>query len=161
MTEQISKLQEAIKIYREQLFSHPVYEAICDTGHLHCFMEHHIYAVWDFMSLLKSLQKDLTCITVPWFPAGSASTRYLINEIVIGEESDVDESGKRMSHYELYLQAMAQCGAATRPFETFIAVLQQTGNFTNAFLQAGTPQSARDFVNYTFEVIGSGQLHRI
>lgn len=161
MNEQLKKLQAAITPYREQLINHPVYEAIGDIGHLHTFMEHHIYAVWDFMSLLKALQKDLTCTSVPWFPVGSANTRYLINEIVAGEESDVDESGERMSHYELYLQAMNQCGAATASFETFISALQQTGDLNTAFLKAGTPEAARDFVNYTFEVIQSGQLHRV
>jgi hypothetical protein len=34
---------------------------------------------------------------------GNANTRYLINEIVTGEESDLDERGKRASYFELYL----------------------------------------------------------
>lgn len=70
---------------------------------------------------------------MPWFPVGSGNTRYLINEIVTGEESDVDEVGQRMIRYELYLQAIRQCGAATAPFETFIAALQQTGDLPLLF----------------------------
>ncbi|MDB5157451.1 MAG: hypothetical protein JWR50_2158 [Mucilaginibacter sp.] len=159
MNDQISKLQQAIAPYRAQLINHPVYNAINSLEGLHVFMEHHIYAVWDFMSLLKALQLNLTCTQVPWFPVGSADTRYLINEIVAGEESDVDETGKRLSHYEMYLNAMAQCGASTTGFERFITVLQAVKDFDTAFGAAQTPDEVRSFVNYTFGVINNGKAH--
>jgi len=122
-------------------------------------MEYHIYAVWDFMSLLKSLQIGLTCTTTPWFPVGNANTRYLINEIVTGEESDVDGAGVRKSHYEMYLEAMDQCGADTTAIHAFIDELKQTGDLNAAYLAGGVPQAAQDFVNFTFEVINGGASH--
>ncbi|HWY12906.1 MAG TPA: DUF3050 domain-containing protein, partial [Bacteroidia bacterium] len=118
-------------------------------------MQYHVFAVWDFMSLLKSLQNSLTCTSVPWFPKGSADTRHLINEIVGGEESDVDSLGKRKSHFELYLDAMHQVGADTTQIEKFISVLQNTGDFNSAFISSATPKEARDFVDFTFKIIDS------
>lgn len=94
----IEKLRTDIEPIRQQLIEHPIYAKIKTIEDLKVFMEHHIYAVWDFMSLLKALQRNLTCVELPWIPKGSPQTRYLINEIVLGEESDIDEQGNRLSH---------------------------------------------------------------
>ena len=104
----IQKIQDEIQDLRNQIINHPLYSVISDQNDLKIFMKHHVFAVWDFMSILKSLQNNLTCTSIPWFPIGDADTRFLINEIVVGEESDVDQFGTRMSHFELYMQAMNQ-----------------------------------------------------
>lgn len=155
MNPHIEKIKLAIEPLRQEIIQHPVYALIKDLEDLQIFMQYHVYAVWDFMSLLKTLQNNLTCTQVPWFPQGSAETRFLINEIVVGEESDVDLEGNRKSHFELYLDAMKQSGANTSPIETFIATLKQTGNFKSSFKISDTPQVAQDFVNFTFEIIQS------
>lgn len=157
MNGQIQKLQQAIEPLRQEIINHKVYSAISNIDDLGVFMSHHIYAVWDFMSLLKALQQNLTCTTVPWFPAGSANTRYLINEIVTGEESDVDSDGNRKSHYEMYLDAMQQCGAEPAKFLSFISALRNTGDLAIAFSAVEVPATVREFVEHTFAVIGSGQ----
>lgn len=159
MTTAIAQLQKAIAPLQEAIIQHPVYSAINDLEDLHIFMSYHVYAVWDFMSLLKSLQQELTCVTVPWFPKGLADTRYLINEIVVGEESDVDMHGKRTSHFELYVEAMRQCGAETDALCKFISSLQAGSAMSVAYEQAETPQAARDFVDFTFSIINSGKAH--
>lgn len=155
MQEQIEGIKERIEPLRQQIINHSVYSEIKDLDHLRIFMKYHVYAVWDFMSLLKTLQNNLTCITVPWFPKGSGETRNLINEIVVGEESDIDLNGERKSHFELYLDAMKQCGANTSQIETFINSLIETGDFSAAYAASNTPKEAKDFVDFTFEVIAS------
>lgn len=159
MKAQLEKIQTAIEPLRQQIIHHPVYSVINTVEDLRIFTQYHVYAVWDFMSLLKALQNNLTCTSVPWFPKGSADTRYLINEIVIGEESDVDSFGNRKSHYELYLDAMEQCGANTASIKTFLSALQQHGDLPTAFKTAGTPAAAVEFVNFTFDTINSNKPH--
>ena len=142
MNEQIKKIQQAIEPLQQQIINHKVYSVINSIDNLGVFMNYHIYAVWDFMSILKALQQNLTCTNVPWFPVGSANTRYLINEIVTSEESDVDSEGTRKSHYEMYLDAMHQCDAEPVTFLKFIAVLKAGNNLQTAFNQAGIPDAA-------------------
>jgi len=159
MNQYIRKIQESIEPLRQEIIHHKVYQVIDDIEALKIFMQYHVFAVWDFMSLLKSLQNNLTCTSVPWFPVGSADTRFLINEIVVGEESDVDLSGKRTSHFELYLTAMKQANANTATIEKFIAALQQTKDFETSFAAAEVPKAAQAFVKNTFEVINTGKAH--
>src|ERR1700724_2220375 len=104
---------------RAQLLEHPVYAEVDSVSDLRRFMEDHVFAVWDFMSLLKRLQQDLTCTRVPWFPADNARAARLINDIVIGEETDVDPEGSYVSHLELYLRDMEDVGGSTHQFDTF------------------------------------------
>lgn len=155
MSIHIEKIQKAIEPLRQEVINHKVYSAIRDVDDLKIFMQYHVYAVWDFMSLLKALQINLTCTTIPWYPQGSADTRQLINEIVVGEESDTDLIGIRKSHFEMYLDAMEQCGAYTSQINKFITTLKETGDFDVAFTVSETPREARDFVNFTFKIIMS------
>jgi hypothetical protein len=157
MNEHLEKIKRATEPLRQQIINHKVYSAINDIDDLKVFMQYHIFAVWDFMSLLKALQNNLTCTSVPWFPKGSADTRHLINEIVVGEESDLDSYGNRKSHFELYLDAMQQCGADTSQIEKFITTLKKTGDFNLAFTASETPTEARNFVDFTFKIIGSNK----
>lgn len=151
------QLKKAILPLREKIINHKVYSAIKDLEDVRIFMQYHVFAVWDFMSLLKILQINLTCVSVPWFPKGLADTRYLINEIVAGEESDIDSNSARKSHFELYLEAMEQCGADTSQIVHFTETLKNTGNFNSAYTQANVPHEARSFVDATFRIINSGK----
>lgn len=153
MKSEIEELKETIEPLKNQIINHKVYSAIESIDDLKIFMQYHIYAVWDFMSLLKTLQNNLTCTDVPWFPNGSANTRFLINEIVVGEEADIDEKGNRKSHFELYLDAMHQIGADTSSIEMFTDALKFDGDFENAYSKSNIPKEAREFIDFTFEVI--------
>jgi hypothetical protein len=159
MNDHLERIKKNIEPLKQQIINHKVYSAIKDFDDLKIFMQYHVVAVWDFMSLLKTLQNNLTCTAVPWFPTGSAETRYLINEIVVGEESDVDSFGNRKSHFELYLDAMQQCGANTLQINTFIEVLKESKSFEAAFSAANLPKESCEFINFTFSIIHSNKAY--
>ncbi len=147
----------------EQLDSHPVYAAVQDIADLRCFMEHHIYSVWDFMSLVKYVQGEIAPASVPWVPRGDPSVRRFINEIVLGEESDLglpaaDGSVTYLSHYELYCDAMRDVGADPGPAQQFVAMAAERG-IAEALAKGPARPAARQFVASTFEFIASGKPH--
>jgi hypothetical protein len=119
----------------------------------------HVFAVWDFMSLLKSLQIALTSVTLPWQPVGSATTRYLINEIVLGEESDVDEAGVRISHFELYLKAMQQMGADTSTIQLLLQKINLGENIIDAINQTDLHKNVKAFLHFTFDIALHAPTH--
>lgn len=159
MIKGIERIAKSIEPLRQEIINHKVYSVINDIDDLKVFMQYHVYAVWDFMSLLKSLQNNLTCTSIPWYPKGLAETRSLINEIVLGEESDVDSAGNVKSHFEMYLDAMQQCGADTAPIEKFISVLQDSKDLEDALAEAEAPNEVRDFVKFTFKNIENNKDH--
>ncbi|MES2557247.1 MAG: DUF3050 domain-containing protein [Bacteroidota bacterium] len=163
MNPRISQLQSETASLSNAIVHHPAYNAINDLQDVRVFMEHHIYAVWDFMSLLKALQRELTCTSIPWMPVGDGNLRYLINEIVTGEESDraFEEGGSHKSHFELYLEAMQQCGASTEGINGLFALLGQGKTITKAIELAEIPEAAKQFLQFTFEVIETGKPHVI
>jgi hypothetical protein len=157
MNHNIQTLQKAISPHREQIVNHKVYSVIENIDDLKVFMSYHVFAVWDFMSLLKCLQNQLTCTSLPWFPIGEADIRYLINEIVLGEESDIDANGKRKSHFEMYVDAMHQIGASTQTINNFIVELKNKKTIEAAAVNTGVPHEAQQFMNFTFNIINSNK----
>jgi len=146
---------------KELLIHHPLYQQISTLRDVQIFMESHVFAVWDFMSLLKKLQSSLTCTQTPWIPVGSPATRFFINEIVLGEESDVDPEGNYTSHFELYLKSMEECGASTESIRSFIKWLSQGNSIHEALVKSKAPAEAVDFVNCTFDQLNKRSVHEI
>ncbi len=155
----IAQLKKDIAPVREQLVQHPLYTNMQTLQQLQQFTQWHVFAVWDFMSLLKSLQHQLTCTQTPWLPTGNANTRYLINEIVLGEESDVDEVGNRTSHFELYLKAMKAMNADTTQIEQLLVYLQNGIPVKEALAMLQLHPTIQQFVNFTFTVIYEQPIH--
>lgn len=157
----IQALQTQLLPARQRMVDHPLYRRMQTLQDLQVFMSHHVFAVWDFMSLLKSLQRDLTCVALPWVPKGNPATRRLLNDIVLEEETDLDPEGQPTSHFELYLRAMREAGADTAPAERLLAALAAGASVPAALAAADAPASVQAFVKHTFDVIASGQPHAV
>ncbi len=152
---------ERVETLKEKLTRHPIYESIETVQHLRCFMEHHIYAVWDFMSLLKALQAAVAPAQTPWMPSSRPELRRFINEIVLGEECDeYNFAGTRrfISHFELYLLSMEEVNADTRPIRQFISVVNENGVEAALGLPM-VPRPAIEFVRSTFQFIHEQKDH--
>ena len=151
---------------KTKLDSHPLYTSVRTIDDLRCFMEHHVYSVWDFMSLLKFLQREVAPDSVPWLPTGNAdvtSAQRFINEIVLGEETDEglpDAKGKPtfVSHFDLYIGAMEEVGADTRPVRAFLKSVQKNG-IEKALKRTKIPEPSHRFMTTTFDFIATGKPH--
>ncbi|MGJ1265326.1 DUF3050 domain-containing protein [Sphingobacterium spiritivorum] len=159
--DRIQEVQDYIQTERDVLLKHPLYEKLNDLESLKHFTEVHVYAVWDFMSLLKALQVKLTCTQVPWFASAYPNTRYLINEIVLGEESDEYIDSSRLSHFEMYLDAMLTIGADPQAMLDFINSLRNGENIHTAIDAGKLDIRIKDFLNFTFDTIAIGGAHEI
>ena len=156
--EGIDRARAAIEPARKEVTAHPLYHRIDSRERMATFMAHHVFAVWDFMSLLTSLQRELTCVDVPWVPRGSAVSRRLINDIVLVEESD-ELNGGFTSHFELYRAAMAEASADTSRIVTFIALTEEGHDVSAALRVAQVPAPAAEFVRTTFAIITDRPPH--
>jgi len=154
-------IQERTGPLRASLLGHGLYGRLHSLEDFQVFLEHHVYAVWDFMSLLKSLQRQLTCTEVPWVPRGDPRVRALINEIVLGEESDTGCGEVPTSHFELYLKAMEEAGANTVPVRCFVDRISRGSTLDEASREAGVPVCARRFMEHTFHVIRTRRVHEV
>jgi hypothetical protein len=128
---------------------------------LRIFMEHHVFAVWDFMSLLKALQTSETSVAVPWRPKANQLVVRFINEIVLGEESDEDGFGGYISHFEMYRSAMKECGASTSGIDCLLEDLAEGADISQSLADCGAAPSVVEFVETTWSFLGSGSSHRI
>lgn len=146
---------------RQQLVEHPIYTAIDDRRSLCLFMREHVFAVWDFMSLLKRLQREVTCVTVPWMPPADAELSRFILEIVQGEEADEDGRGGYASHFELYHQAMEELGTETQPIDAFLTLLKRGCHWPEALHNAAILPSTRAFVEYSLSLASTGEPHEV
>ena len=157
----IEAINKTIQPQKESLLQHSLYKKVQTIEDLHTFLENHVFAVWDFMSLLKALQAKLTCTTTPWFATENPETRYLINEIVLAEETDLTIDGRHQSHYEMYIEAMKACGANTNGIEHFLAEVHSLNNVFVAIKKSNLHPNIKAFLDFTFRVIDEGKTHEI
>jgi hypothetical protein len=153
--------QERFRELRERLLSHRLYEVINSRPRVARFMEFHVFAVWDFMSLLKRLQRDVTCVATPWLAPSNARLARMMNEITLGEETDEDGWGGFASHFELYLGAMAEVGADLSAVLSLIERLRCGVPYRLALSTLPISPAIRDFVTFHLDLACDGESHRV
>ena len=158
---QIEKLENDLKETRSVLVSHPLYQALNSKEKLIIFMEDHVFAVWDFMSLIKALQRNLTCVNVPWTPNSNNFSGKLVNEIVLAEESDVDLNNNPKSHFELYLESMELLGAKTTLINSFVKEIKDSRSYFDSAKKIELPKVVKEFMDFTFDIIKTNKNHVI
>ena len=157
----IQHIQKEITSLREELKSHRLYQQLQTVEDIKIFTQDHVFAVWDFMSLLKTLQRELTCVSVPWVPRKKGKLTQFINEITLAEESDVDLSGESKSHFEMYLDAMRHMGSDTHKIEVFLSKIHQNSSIEEALDFAEVAEAVKNFVKVTFKTIYSNDAHKV
>ncbi len=151
-----------IESLRLRLEAHPIYAAVTSLDDLSVFMQHHVYSVWDFMSLIKYLQNEIAPARWPWTPSGDASVQRFINELVLEEETDIALPGREghTSHFLLYLEAMREIGADADTPARFVHKVAEQG--IDAALRAGhAPAPSATFTRTTFDFLNSGKPHTV
>ncbi|MDX1270638.1 DUF3050 domain-containing protein [Bizionia paragorgiae] len=157
----IAHIEAELAPLKTQLKEHKLYKNLNSIEDIKIFMEQHVYAVWDFMSLLKALQIHLTTVTLPWVPVSNPTISQFINEIVLGEESDVNAHNVPQSHYEMYLDAMHQINANTTPVTQLVTYIQNGDSLSTALDKIEIHKDTKAFVTHTFEVINTNEIHKI
>ena len=157
----ILELKNQLLPLKNKLKTHPLYTKVNTIDDLKTFCEIHVFAVWDFMSLLKSLQSNLSTTTVPWIPAENPTLTRFINEIVIGEESDLDIHNLPKSHFKMYIDAMNQIGAKTKIIYELLDKISSGQSVFKSIETLETKQEVKDFLTFTFNVISTNQSHKI
>ena len=161
MNSNIEHIEKELAGLRNELKNHSLYKRLHTLEDVQTFMSLHVFAVWDFMSLLKAIQINLTCVSIPWIPVKNAELARFINEIVVAEESDHDAHGVIKSHYEMYLTAMSEVNADPSKMNAFMNMLQSNTTVEKALENLEIPQEVKAFLNFTFDTIKTNQTHLI
>lgn len=158
---EIEYIENEISELRNQLKNHKLYENLTSINDIKIFMESHVFAVWDFMSLLKKLQINFTNVQTPWIPPKNPKLSRFINEIVHGEESDINELGEPKSHFEMYLDAMLQVNANTNEINNFIKLIELGNSVEYSLNEVNIDKRVADFVKFSFSIIETNKPHLI
>ena len=157
----IDFIQTEITPLREELKSHKIYKKLKTIDDIKIFTEDHVFAVWDFMSLLKFLQRELTCVSIPWIPKKNSKLTQFVNEITLAEESDVNLYGEPKSHFEMYLDAMQNFDADRGKIHSFLTHISQTNSVDQALEITEIPLTVKNFIKFTFDTIASNDAHKV
>jgi len=161
MNSNIAHVEKELGDLRNELKNHSLYKKLHTLEDVQTFMSLHVFAVWDFMSLLKAIQINLTCVSIPWTPVKNAELARFINEIVVAEESDHDAHGVVKSHFEMYLTAMDEVNADPSKMNDLLQLLASNISVEKALESVAIPAAVKAFLNFTFDTIKTNKTHLI
>jgi hypothetical protein len=161
MNSNIAHIEKELGDLRNELKNHSLYKKLHTLEDVQTFMSLHVFAVWDFMSLLKAIQINLTCVSIPWTPVKNAELARFINEIVVAEESDHDAHGVVKSHFEMYLTAMDEVNADPSKMHDLLQLLASNISVEKALESVAIPAAVKAFLNFTFDTIKTNKTHLI
>jgi hypothetical protein len=150
-------MKDLIKSKSTELCSHPLYSRLNNIDNIKVFMEYHSFAVYDFMCLLKSLKNHVSMKDIFWKPTiyPQEIVRF-VNEIIVGEESDLDQHGRATSHFMMYINSMKEVGANSNLILDFVHSLNGSRYSTDSL-----PQGIREFVNYNLDLSLNGTIEEV
>ena len=158
-TERTRKIERELEGLRNKLRNHALYSNLTNLKQVQAFMENHVFAVWYFMSVVKYLQNTFTRTEAPWLPPQNNAVARFINEMVLDEETDINEKGEVKSHFEMYLEAMEEIGANTEQMTAFIKRISDGHSISYALNQGNIIQTTAEFTQFTFDLIDSNKPH--
>jgi len=159
----LNNYKKAIDELKQSLTSHKLFSNELNLSQMSKFMESHIFSVWGFMSLLKSLQSGITVTGAPWIPNENSRNGLtnFINEIVLCEESDDIGNIGYMSHFEFYLLAMNKMKASTSQINLLIERLKSEKYNEKLIDELDIYSEVKDFVKFDLDIALSGNLSKI
>lgn len=157
----IKQVEIELAYLRSELTDHRLNNAIAELSDVKIFMENHVFAVWDYMSLLKSLQCQLTCTKLPWKPIKYPKSARYINKMVLDTESDVNEFNLPISRFQMYTDAMQEVGAETASIFELVESTNELGSIESVIDQSTLNTTIKNFLIHTFDIIKSGEPHKI
>ena len=157
----MDKIAQNLEPLKSKLKNHNLYKIINTPEDLKIFCESHVFAVWDFMSLLKKLQIELTSINIPWMPSNNSEVSKLINEIVAGEETDENQDGSATSHYEMYINAIKDIDVDTNLISNQISSLNDINTIIDDIKKLNIDDYIKEFLIFTFGIINDDKIHEI
>ncbi len=153
------------KLYelKHKIITHPLFAKKLERKQVCIFMESHIFAVWGFMSILKSLQKKITPSNLPWIPNENTKNGLVnfINEIILCEESDYIEGIGFISHFEIYLMAMKNMGASSDQLYRLTSRITDKGYDEKYLDYVNTTDEVKNFLKYDLDISMNGTLPEI
>ncbi|MHC4839090.1 MAG: DUF3050 domain-containing protein, partial [Planctomycetota bacterium] len=157
----LQRLVQEVAPVRARIAGHPLHRRIRDEEGLRRFMASHVFAVWDFQSLLRALHRAVIPGGLPWTPSRNPDSRRLLNEIVLAEESDQVDGLGHVSHFEMYHEAMARVGADVGPIDRLIRRLEAGVAWRPALADCGAPPEAVAFTSGTLALVEDGAPHEL
>lgn len=164
MSTSIQQYEADLKEANHTMRNHILFSNIKTIDDLRYFMKYHVFAVWDFMSLAKRLQQHFTCVTIPWTPKDNNKAARAMNDIILGEETDVNIDGSHASHYEMYLHAMKDVQADPKQVLAMVKEFEQkpgTTHFKEIVAKQDIPNYVKEFVTHNLNTAINGSIDEV